>query len=76
MLVMNNIAYIMCRGDIFSFRILVHKPVQKRPLRRPRKCGDNIKLDVMGTACGGERYDLVCIHDHVISGLCMKGAEH
>jgi hypothetical protein len=38
----------MCRGDTFAFRILVHKPVQKHPLRRSRKCRDNIKLDVMG----------------------------
>jgi len=32
-------------------------------------------LDVMGTACESGRYELVCVHDHVISDLCMKGAE-
>ena len=37
----------MCRGNTIAYRILVHKPVQKNPLRRPRKCRDNIKLDIM-----------------------------
>jgi hypothetical protein len=44
---MNSIAYKMCRGDTFAERILVHNPVQKHPLRRPRKHRDNIKLDAM-----------------------------
>jgi hypothetical protein len=38
----------MCRGNTFAYGILVHKPVQKCPLGKPRKYRDNIKLVVMG----------------------------
>jgi len=36
-----------------AYRVLVGKPVGKRPLGRPRgKWKDNIKLDLQGVGCG------------------------
>jgi hypothetical protein len=38
---------------ICVYRVLVGKPVGKRPLGRPRRrWGDNIKMDLQGVGCG------------------------
>ena len=38
---------------IGAFRILVRKPEGKRPLGRPRRRWDNIKMDLQEVGCGG-----------------------
>jgi len=39
---------------ICAYRVLVAKPEGKRPLRRPRRRGeDNIKMDLQEVGCGG-----------------------
>jgi len=35
------------------YRVLVGKPDGKRPLGRPRRRGDNIKMDLQEVGCGG-----------------------
>ena len=35
------------------YRILVGKPEGKRPLGRPRRWEDNIKMDIQELRCGG-----------------------
>jgi hypothetical protein len=44
-----------------AYRVLVRKPVAKRPMGRPRRTRvDNIKIDLRERGCGGkERIELV-----------------
>ena len=47
-----HVAYIGERRSIY--RVLVGKPVEKRPLGRPRhRWEDNIKMDFQEVGCGG-----------------------
>jgi len=40
------------RGE--TYRVLMGKPEEKRPLRRPRqRWEDNIKIDLQEVGCGG-----------------------
>jgi len=47
--------YVACMGEGRGVhRLLVKKPEEKRPLRRPRhRWEDNIKMDLQEVGCGG-----------------------
>jgi len=46
--------HVACMGErSHVYRILVGKPEGKRPLGRPRRWEDNIKMDIQELRCGG-----------------------
>jgi hypothetical protein len=72
---MNSIAYIRCRSDTVAFRILVQKPVKKIHLEDQGNLETILNWMLWGIARESGRYELVHVHDHVISGLCMRDVE-
>jgi hypothetical protein len=39
-----------------TYRILMGKPLEKQPLVRPRRCDDNIKMDIKEIGCEDGRW--------------------
>ena len=58
-----------------TYRVLVGKPEEKRPLERPRRrWEDNIKMDLREVGCHpGEWIDLA--EDQWLASLCKGGNE-
>jgi hypothetical protein len=56
-------------------RVLVGKPEDKRPLRRPRhRWEDNIKMDFQEVGCGGMNW-IELAQDRQVAGTCEHGNE-
>ena len=61
------------RRDVY--RVLMGKPEEKRPLRRPRhRWEDNIKMDLQEVGCGGMDW-IQLARDWDVVGTCKCGNE-
>jgi hypothetical protein len=72
---MKSIVFKMCRGNTFAHRILVYKPAKNVHLEDQGNMEIILNWMSWDTACEGGRYELVHVHDHVISGLCVRDVE-